>query len=92
MRKYKTPKGILRAALRLLEKKGWIQSAYEDYYTGAHCLVGAIDAVSGVSLYEEQKVYELLGFSDGGQAINWNDLKSRKFSDVKARIEQALAQ
>lgn len=99
-RKLKNPKAILRRALKILEKNGWAKGIYQAK-SGECCLVGAIEiSASGENSWmesagswdEAESAVKLLGFAHRGAATEWNDRKSRKFSDVKARIEQALAQ
>lgn len=90
-----TTSEILRAARQELEQHGWIQGEYYEFGSG-HCLVGALDEVTGATCQESVYLAVVLalgiprnGRNAEGILIDWNDDASRKFGEVVQLLEDA---
>lgn len=97
------PSELLRRALELLGPNGerWTKGRYkvvpgaeEEYPDGAYCSSGAIEEINTINQdkakqYLREAIWASIYTTDG--IINFNDAKIRKFPEVKATFEAAIA-
>lgn len=89
---------VFNRAADLLEKEGWCIDMLIDRYSGQRCLNGALRRARGVEENhqhdhkgyndEDNALARALGFSDAGEAADWNNVQDSG-APVIDRLRQA---
>ena len=85
----RTVRGVLLAAARLIERKGWCQGSYKK--SGRHCAIGAIGEVmewrrEGLQARALDKLTTVIGEIS---VAAWNDRPGRRRPEVIAALRRA---
>ena len=82
-----TVRGVLLAAARLIERKGWCQGAGTDA-RGRHCLMGALNEVGTIRGIDRARTALMRQFP-GSFVTTWNDEPWRTKKQVLTALRTA---